>query len=59
VHFDLRKPKNSVPSRLAAGRGALRGLPRALDETGRLSVVRLGWLKCRTAVLGPDSSPTE
>jgi len=35
-------------------RGMAGGLPRALDGTGRPSVVRPGQSKCRTAVLGPD-----
>ena len=32
-------------------------LPRAPDRTGRLSVVRPGRPKCRTAVFGPDGGP--
>ena len=45
-----------VPTRITNSpvplRGPVGGLPRALDGAGRLSVVRPGQSKCRTAVLG-------
>ena len=47
----------SVPNHPGARRGPAGGLPRARDGMGRLSVVRPGRSKCRTAVFGQDGGP--
>jgi len=47
----------SVRSRPGARRGPAGGLPRAPDGTGRLTVVRPGRFKGRTAVFRQDGGP--